>query len=210
MPFALPDSANMTVTPVGVTDLNRSLSGPGFDPSTNTTFLGADISADPPFGLIGTDVSAHFPCGTTMQHSRPPRSASLLVITVNGSAGISAFAWALGGFSQAYADLSITILEWEPRIQGGRWQKGQKLLRAIPFNPVTIVNFVVPITGLEASAPGNISPFLAIASMPVSTNRLYSFIVTVSQTATCQSVTGFADAVSNVTYAFPPPFFQFI
>jgi hypothetical protein len=202
MPFVLPDSGNATGTRFGVTTLIGSL-GASFNPSNNTTILGADIFADPPFGLIGTDVSAHFPCG------RPPLSASRLDIFVIGSAmTLRAAAWALGGFSQAYADVSITILEWSGRPPRGPKEapKPARLLRTISFNPTTIVNFVGPSIGVQTTINDG-APFIATASVPVSRKRIYTFIVTVSQTATCAGV---AWAVSNVSYVFPPPFFAFV
>src|SRR5215468_10111038 len=104
MPFIQPTLSAASGDRRGATALIGSLGPiimPGFE-----TLIGADISAFPPIGVFGTTVSAGFDMGA------PPRTASMLLLTVAGTALTSrAVVQTLGAWAHAHAELSITIEE---------------------------------------------------------------------------------------------------
>jgi hypothetical protein len=178
---------------------------PGFK-----TRIGADITAFPPLGTIATTVSAGCDLGI------PPHGASMLLVTVAGTASTSrAVVQALGGYAQAHAELSITIEEWGPK----KFQVPAKLIRSITFNPTKIFDdWGVGISYQLRIDDG--TPFASVAGMPVFTATAlppsaalsHSFLcwVNLYQFATVEGVSGYALAGSNVVYDFTPPFFTFV
>jgi len=211
MPFAQPTLSAASGARQGVTTLLGSL-GPiissGFE-----TRIGADIGAFPLLGVIGTTVSAGFNAGT------PPRGASMLVVTVAGAATTSrASIVTAGGYCRAHAELSITIEEWvEPALilpRRGAPTPPPKLMNRVTFNPTKIFDDWGAVLSYQLRIDDG-TPFVSVAGMPVSPLKPIwsnSFVcwVNLVQSAECEAVSGFAEAVSNVQYDFPPPFFAFL
>jgi len=91
----------------------------------------------------------------------------------------------------------------------------------LTFNPTKIFDDWGAVASFQLRIDDG-TPFVSVAGMPVSSvagmpisaaatldNRFVCWINLV-QVAECEAITGFAQAVSNVQYDFPPPFFAFI
>ena len=206
MPFVQPTLSASSVDRVGLTTLIGSLAPvitPGF-----MTRIGADIGAFPPFGVIGTKMAAGFNIGT------PPRTASMLLVTVAGTATLSrASVQTFGAWAHAHAELSITIEEWRPSLPIGGRRVPPKLVRSIVFNPTKIFDDWGAVASYQLRIDDG-TPFTSVAGMPIGTvaaleRHSFSVWINLVQSAECEAVSGYASAVSNVAFDFPPPFFVF-
>ena len=207
MPSVQPTLSASSGARIGATELFGSLAPvimPGFQ-----TRIGADIAAYPPLGVIGTTVSAGFSMGFA------PPTASMLLVTVAGTATTSrSTIQTFGAWAHAHAELSITIEEWRlrlPRVGGGRVPP--ELVRAITFNPTKIFDDWGAVLSFQLRIDDGTS-FTSVAGMPIGAalepHRSFVGWINLVQSAECQAVSGYAAAVSNVAFDFPPPFFVFI
>lgn len=226
MPFVQPTLSASSGARAGATVLLGSLAPiitPGF-----VTRIGANISAYPPLGVIGTTVSAGFNMGV------PPRSASMLLVTVAGMATTSrATIETFGAWAHAHGELSITIEEWvtvltapavgeraptltaagRPNRRVPSRRVPPKLVRATTFSPTKIFDDWGALLSFQVRNDDG-TPFTSVAGMPIGDSAAlehHSFIgwINLSQSAECQALSGYAAAVSNVAFDFPPPFFVF-
>jgi hypothetical protein len=205
MPFVQPTLSASSGDRVGATALNGSLAPvirPGF-----MTSIGADIAAFPPLGVIGTKVAAGFNIGT------PPRTASMLLVTVAGTAALSlGLVETFGAWAHAHAELSITIEEWRPSLTpSGGPRVPPELVSSTVFNPTKIFDIWGAVVSFQFPDDTG-APFSSVAAMPigeVAALEHHSFTVWINlvQSAECEAASGYAAAVSNVAFDFPPPFF---
>jgi hypothetical protein len=214
MPVAQPTMGAAFGSRGGVTALNGSLMpviAPGF-----ATRIGADIGALPIQGIITTSVSAGFTMGLA------PAGTTMVLVTVAGTATLSRAAIeALGGYAHAHAELSITIEEWAPHFPLRIPSKGMPppprpatLVRSVTFNATKLFDDWGAGLSFQVRIDDG-TPFACVAGMPISTAgiaRLHTFIgwINLNQLAEAYAETGYAAAVSNVAFDFPPPFFAFI
>jgi hypothetical protein len=210
MPFAQPNLGASAGDRVGATFLAGALA-PMSSTTGSLTRLAADIGALPPFGVIGTTVSAGFSAGT------PPRGASMLTVSLAGVATTSrAVIQTLGGYCRAHAELSITIEEWAPRLarQGGRVPP-PRLVNRVTFSPTKIFDDWGVVISYQLRIDDG-TTFTSVAGMPVdgllAARERRSFVcwINLFQSAETQAVSGYALAVSNVQFDFPPVFFAFL
>jgi hypothetical protein len=203
MPFIQPTLAASSGDRVGATALNGSLA-PLIVPGRMTR-IGADIVAFPPLGVIGTKVAAGFNLGP------PPRTASMLLVTVAGIATLSrAVVETFGAWAHAHAELSITIEEWRPSL---RRRAPPQLVRSSVFGPSKIFDDWGAVVSFQVRNDDG-TPFTSVAAMPIGTvatfeHHTFTVWINLVQSAECEAVSGYAAAVSNVAFDFPPPFFVF-
>src|SRR5579884_1882485 len=194
----------------GDTGLMGSLApviAPGFE-----TRIAADIGAFPPVGLIYTRVRAGFNAGA------PPRAASTIFVSVVGTGTISKALIQVAGpaYARAHAELSITFEEWAPRVpRFSRPPFSSVLVQRVTFNPTKIFDVwgTFPLSFQFPTDDG--TTYTSVAGMPISEiasvrGHFFHCWINLIQTAEADAVVGYAAAVSNVAYDFPPPFVAFL
>jgi hypothetical protein len=201
MPFLLPKTGTASGARDGTTGLFGSLA-PVFGPTQ--TRLGANMIAYPPYGAIRTSVSASFVAGVAS-----PGMSLLTVIVAGRATTCRAFTCALGGHSQARAELSLVVSEFDLTKPLGQGQtKGARLSRIVGFNPTVLYDDRGYVLGYNLHISDG-SPFSTVAGMRVVPGRSYEVMINLSQFALCEGVTGAAVASSNVAFDFPAVFFSF-
>jgi hypothetical protein len=199
MPFMQPTFGGNSGSRVGVTDVTGTLN-PIIGDASGTTSLAANIGAYPPFGTIGTIVTAGFSAGVT-----PPGKSMLVVIVAGAATTARTFTQALGGYAAADAEVSITIEEWSGLRPVG---SAPRLLRIFTSNSTRVLHDWAGVLGYQLDIQDGLPVSCAFA-MPIRPLREYRCLINLVQSATCQGISGEAVAVCNMRYNFPPVFFDF-
>lgn len=204
----------------GTTGITGSLNPSMVDGVAN---VGASIGAGPPFGVITTTTSWGFDAGLA------PQGAMSLIVTANGMTRERAqtFTGGIGSFASADAELSITIEEFESRVDelpqaggGGtvhlnrddidiaRFETGRLTrVRSVTSAPTSFIH--IWSVGLGLQIHERSAPFAPVLVMPIRTARFYRCWFNAVQSATCQAVTGPAGANCNFAFGMTSAFFAF-
>src|ERR1700686_1175236 len=192
MPFIQPTFGGNSGSRVGVTDIWGTLN-PVVGDASGTTRLAANIGAYPPFGTIGTIVTAGFSAGVT-----PPGKSMLVVIVAGTATTARSFTQALGGYGAADAEVSITIEEWSVLTRVGGTPR---LLRIFTSNPTKFLHDWAGGLVYQLDIQDGL-PVSCAFGMPIRPIREYRCLINLVQSATCQGISGEAVAACNVTYDF--------